>query len=75
MTEEKQLTPKQAAESIGVSDQSIYNWLADGTIRRFRTRGVKQKKRYLIPETEVERLRLEYNGLSEGNNFGLVVSA
>ena len=75
MTEEKQLTPKQAAESIGVSDQSIYNWLADGTIRRFRTQGVKQKKRYLIPETEVERLRLEYNGLSEGNNFGLVVSA
>ena len=67
------LTPKEAAKHIGVSDQAIYNWIADGTVREFRARGVK-KKRYLIPEREVERLRRLYEGI-EGNNYGLAVSA
>ncbi len=34
MSDEQLLTPREAAERIGVSDQTIYNWIADGTVQR-----------------------------------------
>ena len=75
MVEEPMLTSKQAAAHIGVSDQAIYNWIADGIVRDYRARGMKKKKRYLIPASEVERLRQAYEGLDEVHDYGLVASA
>src|SRR5262249_53318637 len=48
MSEEQLLTPGEAGERIGVSDQTIYNWIADGRVQRYRMRGMK-RKRYTIP--------------------------
>jgi excisionase family DNA binding protein len=62
------------AERIGVSDQTIYNWIADGTMQGYRMRGMK-RKRYTIPMGEVERLRRAYEEIVEGNSNGLAVAA
>jgi len=74
MSEEQLLTPREAAERIGVSDQTIYNWIADGTVQRYRMKGMK-RKRYIIPMGEVERLRRAYEEIVEGNSSGLAVAA
>ena len=74
MSEEQLLTPREAAERIGVSDQTIYNWIADGTVQRYRMREMK-RKRYTIPIGEVERLRNVYEEIVEGNSNGLAVAA
>jgi hypothetical protein len=49
-------TPKQAAEHIGVSDQSIHRWIARGIFTGVVERGII-KKRCLIPASEVERIK------------------
>jgi excisionase family DNA binding protein len=65
---EDRLTPKQAAERIGVSDQTIYNWIAAGIFRGVVERGL-MKKRYLIPAAEVERIKALGNyGTITGNS-------
>jgi excisionase family DNA binding protein len=46
------LTVSQAAESLSASTQTIRNW-----IRSERLKGVRIGNRFLIPRTEVERLR------------------
>jgi excisionase family DNA binding protein len=56
MSGEAMYTPKQAAEYIGVSDQSIYRWIARGIFAGVIERGIV-KKRYLIPASEVERVK------------------
>lgn len=56
MPEEQMLTPKQAAATLGVSDQAIYNWIKAGIFQRVEERGVF-KKRYRIPSSEVERVK------------------
>ena len=33
MSDEQLLIPREVAERIGVSDQTIYNWIADGVDR------------------------------------------
>ena len=53
---EQTMTPKQAAAYLGVSDQTIYNWIAAGILRDVIARGVF-KKRYQIPISEVERVK------------------
>ena len=50
------MTPKQAAATLNVSDQTIYNWSAAGIFQDVTSRGVF-KKRYTIPASEVERVR------------------
>jgi len=49
-------------------------WIADGTVQRYRMKGMK-RKRYIIPMGEVERLRRAYEEIVEGNNYGLAVPA
>jgi excisionase family DNA binding protein len=67
-------TPKEAAESLGVSDETIYRWLRSGLMSAAR-RGLV-KARYLIPASEVERVRQEGNyGEPEGNKIGHYASA
>jgi excisionase family DNA binding protein len=67
--DEREYKPQEAATHIGVSDQTIYNWIAAGIVKRFRAIGML-RKRYLIPESEVERLRREYQGeINQGNKF------
>jgi excisionase family DNA binding protein len=56
MSGEAMYTPKQAADYIGVSDQSIYRWIARGIFTGVVERGII-KKRYLIPASEVERIK------------------
>ena len=69
---EQTMTPKQAAAYLGVSDQTIYNWIAAGILRDVIARGVF-KKRYQIPISEVERVKAL--GDSAGNSSGLTVAA
>jgi hypothetical protein len=65
---EEMLTPKQAAERIGVSDQTIYNWIAVDIFRGVIARGII-KPRYLIPASEVERIKTLGNyGTNTGNS-------
>jgi excisionase family DNA binding protein len=70
--EEKMLTPKEAAERIGVSDQTIYNWIAARIFHNVIKRGIF-KKRYLIPISEVERIR--QMGNESGNSYTHYASA
>ncbi len=74
---EQVMTPKQAATYIGVSDQTIYNWLAADIIKGVMKKGLRLKKpRYLIPLSEVERVKLEGNyGLVEDKKNGLAARA
>jgi hypothetical protein len=73
---EEMLTPKAAAEHIGVSDQTIYNWIAASIFRGVVERGL-MKKRYLIPLSEVERIKKlgNYDGVIPGNSYAHHVSA
>ena len=69
------ITPKDAALYIGVSDQTIYNWIAAGIFQGVIKQGII-KPRYHIPKVEVERVRVEGNyGELAGNKYGLVASA
>ena len=56
---ETMYTPKQVAEALGVSDQTIYRWIAAGILQAT-ARGLV-KKRYLISACEFERVRREGN--------------
>jgi excisionase family DNA binding protein len=69
MSDEQELTPREAAEYIGVSDQPIYNWIADGTMLRYRMKGMK-RERHTIPMGEVERLRRPYEEIVEREHVG-----
>ena len=72
---DEMMTPKQAAVYIGVSDQTIYNWIAAEIFKGVIARGLL-KKRYHIPKPEVERSKREGNyDLIVGNSNGLAVSA
>ena len=46
------LTPRKAAESLGVSYSTLKQWIFKGAVRTVRTRGGHHR----IPETEVDRL-------------------
>jgi len=59
-------TPKQAAAELGVSDQSIYRWIAAGLISAT-ARGLTKKRRYLIAASEVERAERE--GISREKRY------
>jgi len=52
MVREKLLRPKEAAEALGVSTQSIVNWSHNGKIKVLRTPGGHRR----VPESEVDRL-------------------
>ena len=52
-------TPKEFAEHIGVSDQTVYRWIERGLVQVI-ARGLT-KKRYLIPASEVARVQHEGN--------------
>lgn len=71
---ETMYTPKQAADELGVSDQTIYRWIERGLIQVI-ARGLT-KKRYLIPASEVARVKQEGNyGDLEGKATPALVSA
>ena len=73
--QEEMLTPKEAAAAIGVSDQTIYNWIAAGIFRGVVARGIV-KPRYLISASEVERIKREGNyGPITGNKVAPYASA
>jgi excisionase family DNA binding protein len=46
------LTPKQAAERLGVSDSLIYEWCAEGVLPHYRFGRKGRRGRILIDETE-----------------------
>lgn len=48
------LTPKQAAERLGVSDSLIYEWCAEGTLPHYRFGRKGRRGRILIAEAEFE---------------------
>jgi excisionase family DNA binding protein len=74
MSDETLYTPKQVAEALGVSDQTIYRWIAAGVLRAT-PRGLV-KKRYLISASELDRARREGNyGDFEGKATPALVSA
>jgi excisionase family DNA binding protein len=52
MADTELLTVSQAAEALSASSQTIRNW-----IRGDRLQGVRIGNRFLIPRSEVERLR------------------
>jgi len=52
MADAELLTVSQAAEALSASTQTIRNW-----IRGDRLKGVRIGNRFLVPRTEVERLR------------------
>jgi hypothetical protein len=64
------LTPRAAAERIGVSDQTIYNWIAGDVFRGVITRGIGKIPRYLIPLSEVDRIKTlgNYGTIAENSN-------
>jgi excisionase family DNA binding protein len=66
MSQETMYTPKQAAAELGVSDQSIYRWIAAGLISAT-ARGLTKKRRYLIAASEVERAERE--GISREKRY------
>ncbi|KPV53558.1 hypothetical protein SE17_08955 [Kouleothrix aurantiaca] len=73
--QEEMLTPKEAAAAIGVSDQTIYNWIAAGIFRGVVARGIV-KPRYLISASEVERVKREGNyGPITGNKIAHYATA
>jgi excisionase family DNA binding protein len=59
-------TPKDAAAYIGVSDQTIYRWIDRDVFTGVIVRGIV-KKRYLIPASEVERVKQLEHGLGNSN--------
>jgi hypothetical protein len=67
-------TKKAEATAIGAGQATIYNWIADGRVQRYRMSGMK-RMRYTIPIGQVERLRNVYEEIVEGNSNGLVVAA
>jgi excisionase family DNA binding protein len=52
MNDQELLTASQAAEALSASSQTIRNW-----IRSDRLRAVRIGNRFLIPRSEVERMR------------------
>lgn len=57
MSGETMITPKEMAERLGVSDQTVYRWIASAFIRYEEKPQGLFRKRYSIPESEVERIR------------------
>jgi excisionase family DNA binding protein len=53
MNDQELLTASQAAEALGASSQTIRNW-----IRAEQLRAVRIGNRFLIPQSEVERMRV-----------------
>jgi excisionase family DNA binding protein len=72
--EETTYTPKEAAKQLGVSDQTIYNWIARGIIRAD-SRGILRKF-HRVPASEVERMRKIGAGeIKAGNDKPRLVAA
>jgi excisionase family DNA binding protein len=62
MNDQELLTASQAAEALSASSQTIRNW-----IRSDRLRAVRIGNRFLIPRSEIERLRGS-SSLPQGEN-------
>ncbi|KPV50903.1 hypothetical protein SE17_24265 [Kouleothrix aurantiaca] len=69
---ERYLTPQEAAARLGVSDETIRRYIKRDVFRDVIARGMF-KKRYFVPEREVERVRIEGGFL--GNDIGLPANA
>jgi excisionase family DNA binding protein len=63
MNDQGLLTASQAAEALSATSQTIRNW-----IRSERLHAVRIGNRFLIPWSEVERLRGELPGASRGES-------
>ena len=48
------LTPKQAAERLGVSDSLVYEWCAQGLLKHYRFGGKGRRGCIRIEEAELE---------------------
>ena len=76
MSDKPSYTPKQAAEELGVSDETIYRMIRTGTMRAVKRGAFLKKPRYIISGDELERIRREGNyGENQGNKHGLAVAA
>lgn len=53
MNEPELLTPREAAEQLGVSAKTVSNWCKIGKIAHIRTLGGHRR----IPKSEVERIK------------------
>jgi predicted site-specific integrase-resolvase len=60
--------PHEAAEIIGVSQDTIRRWCERGVFVGVIRQGITEKKRYLIPAGEVERVKREGNFEAGKNN-------
>jgi excisionase family DNA binding protein len=65
MADAEFLTVSQAAEALSASPQTIRNW-----IRGDRLKGVRIGNRFLVPRTEVERLRGDVGALVGESPWG-----
>jgi excisionase family DNA binding protein len=63
MNDQELLTASQAADALRATSQTIRNW-----IRSERLHAVRIGNRFLIPWSEVERLRGELPGTSRGES-------
>lgn len=55
MTEPMALGIREAAEALGVSQQTVRRLLAEGRLRRLRVGKARSRGRILIPTTELRR--------------------
>ncbi len=62
-TDDDLLTASQAAEALSATSQTIRNWIRGG-----RLRAVRIGNRFLIPRTEVDRLRGELPEVAVGES-------
>lgn len=55
------LTPSAASRFLGVSRQTVYSWIADGTLKAYRLRGSRApltgEAPQRIPRADLERLK------------------
>jgi excisionase family DNA binding protein len=63
MNDEELLTASQAAEALSASSQTIRNWIRAGQLR-----AVRIGNRFLIPHSEVERMRGSTSAPSRGES-------
>ena len=72
---EAMLTVKQAAETLGLSYQTIYRYIDRGVFNGVIERGMLKRQKF-IPASEVERVRVEGNfGERTGNKVAHYATA
>lgn len=59
-----EMTPKEVAEKLGVSDQTVRHWIRQGELPAKRV-GIGTKKRMLITDSEFDAFYQRYTRVTE----------